>query len=649
MRIRLGILPEAIQEKSSLVRWLEKEFAAVGKVEQVYVEGQGRFAYASLPAASVRERAMAEPKSGRIKHGERWVMWSPSARERNAQQPVGMWTASAEKYLESSRREGEEGAREEEKRKGGMLRNLRTLLREYGIAALVLNPAHGRSGGAIVPVESEELARAVAVANRFSAELWMELSRGESELDGQEGVRLRCFQVGDAVSGLQAESLKRVGSSIPGATVVNIVRGRRENGQDFMTALVTGEPDRILEYMQALHKATGTAGGTTYSQMRWLPRPSDTDAVAGALVAVKARKPMGFGNAPGDLWPNATWVWTAVQEQLRGEWPPGREEVPRTPSGAVRFVGSSWMWRSGQRAEEAAASPAPSTEVVRQLFRGELETQIATLSGGTMTSLEELVKGAMDGRAALKAAQMVAQTNAGLTRRVTEVEAWKGQMEQTEQRMGRAAAALEAATLKANSDRAAEVERRAEELRLRKEESQSLEDRIMARLGALLGKGEEEAPPPPGAQPPAATMSAAELTAAQEGSVVAPLLGADEPREEEMPDSVTEEEAARLRAVDQAERVRLRKLIEVREKVLTTAQKEEERAAEGDKEAAGHATRLAREELEKAMTEQVEHERTAIPEPAQKKRTRVPEKRGPGGVGSRKEQAVEADDDVVAA
>jgi hypothetical protein len=278
-----------------------------------------------------------------------------------------------------------------------------------------------------------------------------------------------------------------------------------------------------------------------------------------------------------------------------------------------------------------------------------------------MTSLEELVKGAMDGRAALKAAQMVAQTNAGLTRRVTEVEAWKGQMEQTEQRMGRAAAALEAATLKANSDRAAEVERRAEELRLRKEESQSLEDRIMTRLGALLGKGAEEAPPPPGAQPPAATlaeegrqqesareMSAAELTAAQEGSVVAPLLGADEPREEEMPDSVSEEEADRLRAVDQAERVRLRKLIEVREKVLTTAQKKEERAAEGDKEAAGHATRLAREELEKAMTEQVEHERTAIPEAAQKKRTRVPEKRGPGGEGSRKEQAVEADDDVVA-
>jgi hypothetical protein len=277
-----------------------------------------------------------------------------------------------------------------------------------------------------------------------------------------------------------------------------------------------------------------------------------------------------------------------------------------------------------------------------------------------MTSLEELVKGAMDGRAALKAAQMVAQTNAGLTRRVTEVEAWKGQMEQTEQRMGRAAAALEAATLKANSDRAAEVERRAEELRLRKEESQSLEDRIMTRLGALLGKGAEEAPPPPGAQPPAATLaeegrqqesarerSAAELTAAQEGSVVAPLLGADEPREEEMPDSVTEEEADRLRAVDQAERVRLRKLIEVREKVLTAAQKQEERTAEGGKEAAGHVTRSAREELEKALTELVEHERTAIPEAAQKKRTRVPEKRGPGGEGSRKEQAVEAEDDAV--
>ena len=65
--------------------------------------------------------------------------------------------------------------------------------------------------------------------------------------------------------------------------------------------------------------------------------------------------------------------------------------------------------------------------------------------------------------------------------------------------------------------------------------------------------------------------------------------------------------------------------------MLTTAQKKEERAAEGDKEAAGHATRLAREELEKALTEQVEHERTAIPETAQKKRTRVPEKRGPGG------------------
>jgi hypothetical protein len=264
-----------------------------------------------------------------------------------------------------------------------------------------------------------------------------------------------------------------------------------------------------------------------------------------------------------------------------------------------------------------------------------------------MTSLEELVKGAMDGRAALKAAQMVERTNVGLLRRVTEVEAWKGQMEQTEQRMGRAAAALEAATLKANSDRAAEVERRAEELRLRKEESQSLEDRIMARLGALLGKGAEEAPPPPGAQPPAATTSAAELTAAQEGSVVAPLLGADEPQEEEMPDSVSEEEADRLRAVDQAERVRLRKLIEVREKVLTAAQKKEEQAAKGDKEAAGHATRLAREELEKAMTEQVEHERTAFAEPVQKKRTRVPEKRGPGGEGSRKEQAVEAEDDAV--
>ncbi len=143
-----------------------------------------------------------------------------------------------------------------------MLWNLCTLLKEYRIAALVLNPPSGRSGGAIILVEGEELARAVVVASRFTTELWMELSRGESELDGQEGVRLRCYQVGEAVSGLQVEALKRAGGNIPGAQVVNIVRGRRENGKDYMTALVTGEPERILEYMQTLHKATGTAGGS---------------------------------------------------------------------------------------------------------------------------------------------------------------------------------------------------------------------------------------------------------------------------------------------------------------------------------------------------------------------------------------------------
>ena len=132
-----------------------------------------------------------------------------------------------------------------------------------------------------------------------------------------------------------------------------------------------------------------------------------------------------------------------------------------------------------------------------------------------------------------------------------------------------------------------------------------------------------DAPTDPAAQEAAgraeAARSAAEATAAQEGTVVA-FADATEPTEEPMPDVMTEEQIALQIKADQAERKRLHKLRAIREKELAQALANEAAASPEYKERAGVWLRTAQQELDKVVKETLEHEKVAMNAPEPKKR-----------------------------
>ena len=379
------------------------------------------------------------------------------------------------------------------------------------------------------------------------------------------------------MSGLQTTTVKRECGKFNGVRVVEVVRGRRENGQDFMTALVTGEPGRILSCMEELHAATVTVQTAeevvNYTQMRWVPKPSDTDPVAAALVAVKTRRPMGFANAPGDLWPNAEWVWTAVRAQLTGDWLPGREAAPQTPAGGVRFASSAWSARGGAGGG-ASDSPAASREVTRQLFRGELEAQIAAMSGGAMTTLEDVVKGAMEGRKAREEVQELAVRNAALMGRVNEIEEWKGRIGAVEERMQRAAQVLEDTVKHRERERAEEGARKEEEARERRQDLTTKQEGLVATLAqhintavqnvlaarAEVGSVEMR---PTAADAAWSAGGATQGATAETTPMAMEVAQTDE--DEEMGEVISEEEQERRTKATEAERARLGKLRTMKE------------------------------------------------------------------------------------
>jgi glycine cleavage system H lipoate-binding protein len=275
-----------------------------------------------------------------------------------------------------------------------------------------------------------------------------------------------------------------------------------------------------------------------------------------------------------------------------------------------------------------------------------------------MTSLEDLVRMAMEGRVARQEVQNVTTRLGAMDRRVGEVEAWKERAEQMADRMERASKVLESAAEQVDRDRANELQRRAEEDASRKADMTKMQAELMAQITLLMRPpGSPQPTPPAGPTPatlpstsiemetetptpvPSATLSdatiapaaqeatggveaarsAAEATAAQEGTVVA-FAATLEPTEELMPDSMTEEQVAMQIKADQAESKRLQKLRAIRETELAQAMANEVAATPEYKEKAGEWLRTAQRELAKVVTATIEHEKVAMKAPEPKKR-----------------------------
>jgi hypothetical protein len=284
-----------------------------------------------------------------------------------------------------------------------------------------------------------------------------------------------------------------------------------------------------------------------------------------------------------------------------------------------------------------------------------------------MSSLEDLVRVAMEGRAARQEVQVVTMRLGTVERRVMEVETWTERAAQMEKRMEHAATVLESAAKQVDRDRANASQRRAEEDTSRKADLAKMQSELMTQITLLLRPPEAPLPAPPAppvplptvpavptprppTPPPAPTEmetetptpvpsaaladapvdpaaqeaaggapSAADATAAQEGTVVA-FAGATEPTEEPMPDVMTEEQIALQIKADQEESKRLHKLRAIREKELAQAKVNEAAASPEFKERAGAWLSTAQHALDTVEKEMLEHEKVAMKAPEPKKR-----------------------------
>ena len=272
----------------------------------------------------------------------------------------------------------------------------------------------------------------VALVSRFENELRASVSLGEAAFEEGEGTVLRCYQV-------QYLELETIGAAVTdadlleGVSLLGLACGHTERGRRFASVKLAGEPEQILACMRRLHGLVLRQGDRTFTRLRWSPLPQDSSPVGVALAKARLRAgervAFGFGQGAASMFPVAEWAWRSTASLLRGE--EGGEEAsaevelagmaaaagwaqwqstPATPltqhTPAVSGVGTGGRGggregggRGGGRGVGGLPRVPESPEagmVSRQLF-GE---QLAGMSGGEISSLEELLAAARAGKAA---------------------------------------------------------------------------------------------------------------------------------------------------------------------------------------------------------------------------------------------------------
>ena len=290
-----------------------------------------------------------------------------------------------------------------------------------------------RPGGFLRAVGGvEELREMEALVSRFEKELRASVSLGEAAFEEGEGTVLRCYQV----QFLELETIRAAVTDtdlVEGVSLLGLASGHTERGRRFASVKLAGEPEQILACMRRLHGLVLRQGDRTFTRLRWSPLPQDSSPVGVALAKARLRAgervAFGVGQGAASMFPVAEWAWRSTASLLRGE--EGGEEAsaevelagmaaaagwaqwqstPATPltqhTPAVSGVGTGGRGggregggRGGGRGVGGLPRVPESPEagmVSRQLF-GE---QLAGMSGGEISSLEELLAAARAGKAA---------------------------------------------------------------------------------------------------------------------------------------------------------------------------------------------------------------------------------------------------------